>query len=260
MKLATWNVNSIRSRLDRVLAWLNAHEPDVLCLQELKTTDEAFPFDPITAAGYHAAVYGQKTYNGVAILSRREPADVRRGFADGQEEDPQARLISAEVDGVRVFSAYVPNGRSVGDEAYAYKLAWFARLTEHLAANFAADQPLVVAGDTNVAVDDRDVNRPDEWADSVLCHADAREALTNLMAWGLEDVFRARNPEGGVYTFWDYRNLGFPTNNGLRIDHVLATAPLAARCTEATVDRDQRKGTKDNKPSDHAPVIVVFGD
>jgi exodeoxyribonuclease-3 len=254
MKLATWNVNSIRSRLGRLIAWLGEHQPDVLCLQELKCTDEQFPYDAITDAGYQAAVFGQKTYNGVAILSREIPKNVRPGMNDDDPDD-QARLISAEVAGLRVISAYVPNGQSVGSEKFDYKLAWLSRLRKLLDRDFDSSQPVVLAGDFNVAVADRDVADPDAWAESVLCVPQVRDALENVRQWGFVDVFAKFHPEGGIYSWWDYRRLAFPRNQGLRLDHIYATETFAKRCTTAAVDRDQRKG---EKPSDHAPVIVEW--
>ena len=262
MILATWNVNSIRSRLERLLAWLERNRPDALCLQELKCTDEAFPYDELARAGYHAAVSGQKTYNGVAILSRVEPREIRRAL-DDDARDTQARFVSARVGEAAILCAYVPNGQAVGSEAYGYKLAWLARLRKHLERHYRPGEPLALCGDTNVARDDLDVDRPEEWADSVICHADARAGLTGLLDWGLADLFRLKHPEGKIYSFWDYRNLDFPRNNGLRIDHILATSPLAARCLKAAIDRDERKGDKGEergKPSDHAPVMAVFRD
>ena len=254
MKIACWNVNSVRARLERLLAWLRKVEPDVLCLQELKCTEETFPHEAIGEAGYRAAVFGQKTYNGVAILSRSEPAEIEMGMAD-EADDPQARLISAQVDGIRVFSAYFPNGGEVGSEKWFYKLEWMRRLLEHLEHTASPSDSIVVCGDFNVAIDDSDVARPEEWAGSVLCHDDVRDALERLRDWGFVDVFRKHHPEGGIYSWWDYRMLGFPKNNGLRLDHVYATAELAARCTSAEVDRDERKG---KKPSDHAPIVAIF--
>lgn len=254
MKIATWNVNSVRSRLDRLVRWLHKAEPDVVCLQELKVTDEAFPYEPIREAGYYAAVHGQKTYNGVAILSRSEPSNVQNGL-DDDVDDPQARLIAAEVDGVVVMSAYIPNGQSVGSEKWAYKLGWMRRLRHYLEERFDPSVPLLLSGDFNVARDDLDVANPAKWSGTVLCHQDARAALQEICEWGLTDVFRARHPEGNIYSWWDYRMLGFPKNDGLRIDHIFATAPLAALCTHAEIDRDERKGPK---PSDHAPVIASF--
>jgi len=254
MKIATWNVNSIRSRLERVLSWLEKVEPDVVCLQELKTADDAFPHEAIREAGYHAAVFGQKTYNGVAILSRTEPQDVQRGMGD-DTDDPQARLIAAEIDGIQVISAYVPNGQTVGSEKYTYKLHWLRRLREYVDRRFAPSVPLVLCGDFNVAPDDRDVANPERWAVSVLCHQAARDALESVCRWGLIDVFRQHHPEGGIYSWWDYRMLAFPKNDGLRIDHIFASEQLAKRCTSADIDRDERKG---KKPSDHVPVVAAF--
>ena len=251
MKLVTWNVNSIRSRLERLLALLARHKPDVVCLQELKGAEDVFPFDAIQQAGYRAAVLGQKTYNGVAILSRAELTDIHKGLGD----DEHARLIAATVDGVRIVSVYVPNGREVGCEHWDYKLDWLSKLTAWLAKAAKATDLLAVAGDFNVAPDDSDVAHPDEWADSVLCHDRVRELFRSLLDWPLVDVFRHHHPDGGVYSWWDYRRLAFPKGDGLRLDHILATDPLAACCSSAEVDRDERKG---EKPSDHAPVIATF--
>ena len=256
MKIATWNVNSIRARHERLLAWLEKVQPDVLCVQELKVTDDAFPYDVVREAGYCPAVHGQKTYNGVAILSRAEPQDVAVGMGD-DVDDPQARLISARIDGVRIISAYIPNGSEVGSDKWLYKLEWMQRLREHLERNFEPSDPVILCGDFNVARDDADVANPDQWADTVLCHQDARDALERIRQWGFTDVFREHHPDGGVYSWWDYRMLGFPKNNGIRLDYVFATQSLARSCVTAEVDRDERKG---QKPSDHAPVIAIFED
>jgi exodeoxyribonuclease-3 len=252
--LATWNVNSVRARLDRLVAFLGRSAPDVVCLQELKVPDEDFPFEAVRAAGYHAAVHGQRTYNGVAILSRVEPADVQIGLGDGEADD-QARLIAATVAGIRVVSAYVPNGQVVGSDKWAYKLAWLGRLRAWLDRTARADQPLALCGDFNVAPEDRDAAQPDDWRDSVLCHDDARRALRAVTSWGLMDAVRLHHEGPGPFTWWDYRMLAFPRGNGLRIDHIFVTTPLAARCHSATVDRDERKG---KLPSDHAPVMATF--
>ena len=233
MKLATWNVNSIRAREERLHRWLGAHQPDVLCLQELKVTDDAFPLLPLRALGYHAAVHGQKTYNGVAVLSRVEPLAVERGFGDGGA-DTQARLVTALVGGVHVVSAYVPNGQEVGSDKWAYKVEWMKRLRAWLDRRFAKSDLVALCGDFNVA-------------------PEARAALENVRAWGLVDAFRLHHQAGGFYTWWDYRMLAFPKKEGLRIDHVLLSAPLAAKCTAALIDRDERKG---KQPSDHAPVVA----
>ncbi len=265
MKLVTWNVNSVRARHDRVVAFLDRETPDIVCLQELKVVDDAFPHEAIAARGYHVETHGQPTYNGVAILSRTPLRDIARGFSDGDDDDPQARLITATVDGpggdaVRVTSAYIPNGSTVGSDKWAYKLAWMARLRAAL-DGLSGGHPYVLCGDFNVAPDDRDAHNPARWAASVLMHADARAALAAWRAWGLEDTVRALHPDAdeGPFTWWDYRNLGFPKNDGLRIDHVYATPSLAARATEARVDRDERRAPKDaTPPSDHAPLLVTF--
>jgi exodeoxyribonuclease-3 len=256
MVIATWNVNSLRIREERLLAWLARSAPDVACLQELKLTEDRFPYATLEAAGYGATVYGQPTYNGVAILSRWPIEDVAAGFAPGEAED-QARLLSATIQGVRVISAYFPNGGHVGSDKWDYKLAFMARLRGHLAERYDPSTPLALCGDYNVAPDDLDVARPAEWRDTVLCHPAARAALEALRDWGLVDVFRKHHPEGHVYSWWDYRQLAFPKGNGLRIDHIFCTPPLAERSRSAAVDRDERKG---EKPSDHAPVAVTFDD
>jgi exodeoxyribonuclease-3 len=254
MKLATWNVNSIRAREARLLRWLEATGPDVVCLQEIKVTDDAFPKEALLSLGYHAAVHGQRTYNGVAILSRAEPASVEREFGDGGDE-LQARLVAARVAGVWVVSVYVPNGAEVGSDKWTYKLEWLRRLRGFLDRRFSKDDLLAVCGDMNVAPEPRDVHDPGEWEASVLFHPEARAALEGVRAWGLVDGFRLHHQAPGFYTWWDYRMLAFPRNRGLRIDHVLLSKPLAARCSAALIDRNQRKG---KQPSDHAPVVVTL--
>jgi exodeoxyribonuclease-3 len=254
VKVATWNVNSIRVRLPRLLAWLEAQRPDVICLQEIKVATEAFPVEALAGAGYHAVVNGQRTYHGVAILSREPASEAVFGLGDGGD-DSQARLAGARIGGLRVLSAYVPNGGEVGSDKFAYKLEWLARLRAHLETHASPQEPLLLCGDLNVAPDDRDVAHPEAWKDTVLCHSDARAALRRVLDWGLIDTFRQQHAEGGFYSWWDYRQLGFPRNDGLRIDHILATAPLAKRCTGASIDRAERKG---KQPSDHAPVIAIF--
>jgi exodeoxyribonuclease-3 len=253
MKIATWNVNSIRVRHARLLAFLDRAAPDVLCLQELKCTDDDFPRDALRARGYSAAVFGQKTYNGVAVLSLGEITHIQRGFADG-DPDPQARFVCVDTLGARVASAYVPNGAAVGSDKWSYKLAWLARLHRWLGAQ-RTDVPFALCGDYNIAPDDLDVRNPSPWAGSTLCHPDARAAFRALASLGLHDVVRALHPEGGPLTWWDYRAGGFFKDDGLRIDHLLATEPLARRATAAVVDRDERAG---EGASDHAPVIVTF--
>jgi exodeoxyribonuclease-3 len=255
MKVATWNVNSIRARRQHVIDWLDAKQPDVLCLQELKMTAEEFPYDEVRECGYEAAVYGQKTYNGVAILSRTPPQRVTEGMLDG-EEDPQARLLSAEIEGVTILSAYFPNGGEVGSEKYEYKLQWMKRLRTHLENRFDPSRDAVaLCGDYNVAPWDDDIGRPDEWRASVLANDTVREALEDVVSFGLQDVVRPFHPQGGVFSWWDYRGRGFERGNGLRIDHIYCTSPLAARTVGAVVDRQERAR---KSPSDHAPVMVEF--
>jgi len=256
VKLASWNVNSIRVRRDRLLRWLEAQRPDVLCLQELKATEAQFPFEAVREAGYEAVVSGQKTYNGVAILVRRGVPidDVRAGLADATE-DPSSRLLSASVLGLRIVTVYVPNGQVVGSEKYAFKLEWLRRLRAFLERHHRTAEPLVLCGDFNVAPEPRDVERPREWETSVLFHEEVRAALQQVMAWGLADTFRLHHKEGGFYSWWDYRKLSFPKNDGLRLDLILATEPLARRCTETSIDRNERKG---KLASDHAPVLATF--
>lgn len=255
MRIVTWNVNSIRIRIDRLVAFLARHQPDALCLQELKVVEADFPYEAIAAAGYQAAVLGQKTYNGVAILTRQPVTVLHRGMDDG-EDDPQARLLDVQLGPTRVISVYVPNGSEVGSEKYAYKRRWLQRLAEHLRRTASPGDDLCVCGDYNIAPEARDVRNPAAWQDSILFSAEMKADWDALLAWGLQDAFRAVRPESGLFSWWDYRNLGFVKNDGLRIDHVLATASLTARAKAASIDRDERKG---EKPSDHAPVIVDFG-
>jgi exodeoxyribonuclease-3 len=253
VRIVTWNVNSVKAREERLLAYLAARPPDVVCLQELKVEDEKFPTEACRVLGYEAAVFGQRTYNGVAILSRTPLTDVRRGFADG-DDDAQARCVAATTAGVRVMSAYVPNGQAVGSEKFAYKLRWLARL-ERFLASVPTDAPVAFCGDLNVAPEAIDVHDPVAWEGQVLCSRDERDALARALGPRLVDVVRRLNPEARIYSWWDYRQLAFPKNHGLRIDHIFVTTPLAARAKAAGVDREARKG---KLPSDHAPVWAEF--
>jgi exodeoxyribonuclease III len=256
MKIATWNVNSIRARLPRVVAWLTEHKPDVICMQETKVTDDDFPEIDVRALGYVTTLFGQKTYNGVAILSRERPSDVERGFQDGHD-DSQARFLAATVGGLRFLTAYVPNGQSVGSDKFSYKLEWLRRLRAYLDAKCRADASLVLCGDFNIAPEPRDVHDPAVWEGQVMCHPDERAALERVRAWGFVDLFRKHHLEPGFFTWWDYRQLAFPKNVGLRIDHLWGTPPVVERCSECFIDRNARKG---KQPSDHAPVLAVIAD
>lgn len=254
MKIASWNVNSVRARLERLVAWLEAERPDVLCLQETKVVDEAFPAEALEDAGYTSLVFGQKTYNGVAILSRSTAHEVARGFGD-EEDDLGARFLVAELGGVLIGSVYVPNGREVGTEHFTAKLRWLGRLRAWLHREAGPDQEVVLCGDWNITPDDRDVWDPEGRRDTIHCHPDERAALAELVDWGLSDTLRLHDDAAGRFSWWDYRQLGFQKNRGLRIDMVYATAPLAARCTAADIDREARKG---KGASDHAPLWASF--
>jgi len=254
MKIVSWNINSLRRRQERLLTWLAATQPDVVCLQETKCTDEQFPVADLRMAGYHAAFHGQKSYNGVAILSKTEPREVRHAMCD-DEEDPQARVIAATIDGVRVFSVYAPNGQAVGSPAFEYKLRWYERLQECLREHERGATSLVVCGDFNVAPKDEDVHDPALWQGAIMCSDGERAAFEALRGAGLTDTLRLHRPEAGLFTWWDYRMLAFPKNRGLRIDAVLASESMAERCTNAGIDREMRKG---KEPSDHAPIWAEF--
>ncbi|RMH03091.1 MAG: exodeoxyribonuclease III [Planctomycetota bacterium] len=256
MRVVTWNVNSIRSRLPRLLALLDRHRPDVVLLQETKVEDDAFPHQELATAGWRAVVHGQRTYNGVAILSRRSATEVRIGFP-GDPIPEQARVISAEVGPLRLIDAYVVNGKAVGDEKYEIKLRWLDAFADWLAAAHDPSQPLLVAGDFNIAPEDRDVHDPERWRGKVLCSEPERERLRRLLAWGLTDLHRLHEEGPGPFTWWDYRMGAFPRGWGLRIDLLLGTAPVAAACTAVVVDREERRESAgEGKPSDHAPVLA----
>ena len=251
-RIASWNVNSAVARTERLLSWLEKHEPDILCLQELKGLEERFPSEAVSALGYQTAIFGQKTYNGVAILSRQKAEDIRRGL-DDEREETDARLISAKVGSLRVVNVYVPNGQSLDSDKFSYKLDWLERLRAYLERHHRPDEQLILCGDFNCAPEEKDIAKPEKWQDSVLTDQRVREALAALRGWGLHDTFRKHQDDGGFFSWWDYRQLGFPKNNGLRIDLIYATGSASARCGSAWIDREERKG---KKPSDHAPVVA----
>ena len=252
MKIASWNINSLRKRQDQLFEWLEKTKPDVVCLQETKCPDDQFPILALQAAGYYSACHGEKSYNGVAILSRSELRNVRASLCD-EVEDAQARIIAATVGDIRVYSIYAPNGQAIGSPAYDYKLEWYARLRRCIAQEKGRD--LVVCGDFNVAPEDLDVHDPQLWQGAIMCSEAERAAFRDLCAVGLIDTFRLHHKEGGLFTWWDYRMLAFPKNRGLRIDTVLASKSLAEKCVGAGIDRDMRKG---REPSDHAPIWAEF--
>lgn len=252
-KIATWNVNSLNVRLPQVLDWLRDRQPDILALQETKVTDPDFPTLDIAEAGYQSAFAGQKTYNGVAILSRLPAGGI---VADPPgTTDPQRRVLGATIGDVRVLNLYVPNGQAVGSDKFAYKLAWLDRLAAWLETELAQHSQLVVLGDFNIAPDDRDVHDPEAWAGQVLCSESERAAFRRLLDLGLTDTFRLFPQEDHAFSWWDYRAAAFRRNLGLRIDHILASPALAAACTTCLVDKAPRRL---ERPSDHAPVIAEF--
>jgi exodeoxyribonuclease III len=252
VRIATWNVNSLRVRQPRVEQWLAEVQPDILCMQETKLPDDAFPALAFEALGYTSAHHGQGQWNGVAVLSRIGITDVLSGFADGGPPDTEARIISATCGGIRVTSIYAPNGRAVGHEQYAYKLAWFGRLRAHLDAS-KPDEPVLVGGDFNIAPDDRDVYDPAKYVGATHVSAPERAALAELQAWGLEDAFRHHHDAPSCFSWWDYRAGDFHEGRGMRIDLLLATAPITDTSTWCVIDRNARKG---KLPSDHAPVVL----
>ena len=254
MKIATWNVNSMKVRLPHVLEWLGANGPDVLVLQEIKQLTEAFPAEELRAAGYESLANGQKTYNGVAVISRNVPEDPVFELPDF--DDPQRRVLATTVDGVRIVNLYVPNGQEVGSEKYAYKLGWLATLRDYLRDELSRHERLVVLGDFNIAPADDDVYDAEKWGDGILCSPLERKALGELLELGLTDVFRKFDQPEKTFSWWDYRAAGFRRNAGLRIDLILTSDAMTSRCTASYVDKEPRAW---DRPSDHAPVIAEFG-
>lgn len=256
MLVATWNVNSLNARMPRVEDWLTEVEPDVVCMQETKLSDDAFPREVFAGLGYESVHHGEGRWNGVAILSRVGIDDPLSGFHPSVEADPDARLVSARCGGIRVHSVYVPNGREVGHDHYHYKLSWLSRLRAHLEATVNPADHVIVAGDWNIAPTDADVWDRAAFEGSTHVTKPERDALADVISWGLVDTFRLRHPGGGLFSYYDYQAGRFHKRQGMRIDFVLASESLASRSVLDLVDRNGRKGTK---PSDHAPVIAVFG-
>ena len=257
MRIATWNVNSVNARLPTVLAWFEEAMPDVACLQEIKCVDEKFPAEAFERLGYNVAVHGQKTYNGVALLSKAPLEDVRRGLP-GDETDEQARYIEAVISGpqpIRVASIYLPNGNPTGTDKYVYKLAWMDRLKAHARELLALEEPLVLAGDYNVIPEPADVHDPAAWAGDALYLPETRAAFRSLKWLGLTDAYMQADGTPGGYTFWDYQAGAWPRDLGIRIDHLLLSAKAADRLTAVMIHRDVRGW---EKPSDHVPVAAEF--
>lgn len=258
MLIATWNVNSVKSRLDLLLRWLKEAEPDVVCLQEIKCVDEAFPVQAIEDAGYSCAVHGQKSYNGVALLSRLPLEDVTIGLA-GDDGDDHARFIEAVVStaagAVRIAGIYLPNGNPAPGPKYDYKLGWMERLRRHAEARLALEEPFIIAGDFNVIPDDRDAKRPEVWSEDALYLPQTHAAWRRLTALGLTDALRASSDDSGLYTFWDYQAGAWQKDNGIRIDHLLLSPQAADALTGVRIDKHVRAW---ERPSDHVPVIATF--
>lgn len=254
MKIATYNVNSIRRRLQLALDWLALHQPDVLCLQETKVHDEEFPAVAFQDAGYYATFRGMKGYNGVATLSRRPPERVRHGFHEGPDSE-DARVLTVDIDGIPIVNTYVPQGHSIKSDKYAFKLAWFARLRRYFDAHYSPADPLIWLGDLNVAPEPIDVYHPDRRINDPDFHIDARNAYKEVVAWGFDDAFRKLHPDRVQYTYWDYFRNAFQNNWGWRIDHIMATPALAARCRAVEVDMAPRAAPG---ASDHTVVWAEF--
>ena len=255
MKIASWNVNSLRVRLPQVLEWLNQNQVDVLALQETKTQDPEFPEQAIKAAGYQAVYSGQKTYNGVAILAKTQPQDA---ITDVKNlDDPQRRILAATVNDIRVINLYVVNGSEVGSEKFAYKLDWIEKVTAHIKKEMKAHKKVVVLGDFNIAPEDRDVHDPDKWKDKILCSKQERKAFEKMLSLGLKDTFRQFKQEDKSFSWWDYRGGGIHRNHGLRIDMILASEALSKQCKNSSIDKIPRSW---ERPSDHTPVVAEFGE
>ena len=253
MKIATWNVNSMNVREPHVVEWLQNHEPDVLVLQEIKQVTEKFPTEALLELGYHSIASGQKTYNGVAVISKTPPVDAVYDFPD--LEDPQRRVLASTIGDIRVVDLYIPNGSEVGSEKYAYKLNWLASLRNFLEAEMQRHENVVVLGDFNIAPADADVHDPEKWGEAILCSPPEREALGKLIDLGLTDVFRRFEHPERTFSWWDYRAAGFRRNAGLRIDLILTSDAMTERCTASYVDKEPRAW---ERPSDHAPVVAEF--
>ena len=253
LKVATWNVNSLNVRLPHVLAWCDSAQPDILALQETKLTDDCFPVEALLEAGYHSVYSGQKTYNGVAILSR-QPAVGMVTDVEGLD-DPQRRILAATIGDLRIIDLYVVNGSEVGSEKYAYKLHWLEQVNHFVAGEMQKHDKVIVLGDFNIAPEDRDVHDPEAWHEKILCSTPEREALQTMLGFGLVDTFRMFEQEENAWSWWDYRMAAFRRNMGLRIDLVLASKALAESCSAAYIDKETRR---QERPSDHAPTVAEF--
>lgn len=254
MKIATWNVNSLSVRLPHVLDWLGKHKPNVLCIQETKMVDEKFPVDKFSELGYHCSYAGEKAYNGVAVISDCTPDSIQKGFRP-EGEFTARRFLEVTIGPVHIINVYVPNGSQVGSEKFFYKLRWLEKLAAHLYDNHRADELLALCGDYNIAPEDRDVFSVEQMTGQILFSDQEHAALEAIRSWGLTDSFRIHQPEGGHYSWWDYRLNAFKRKMGLRIDHIWVSKPMAEKCTGSLIDIEPRKL---ERPSDHAPIISEF--
>ncbi len=261
MTITTWNVNSIRARLESVFRWLQENQPDVCCFQELKCQEHQFPLLEFQALGYQCLIHGQKARNGVATITKLEPTKVQKGFFNKFDEE-NSRLIATEINGVTIINVYVPNGQDPDLPAFEYKRTFFKELRSFLSQNFktnrtfrGTEDKIVVCGDFNVAPEDSDVFDPDYMRGKICFHPDEQADFEFLKSWGLTDVFKKLHPEGNHFSWWDYRAGGFPRNRGMRIDHFLASAPIVETCISCEIDKEPRGW---EKPSDHVPVTIKF--
>lgn len=254
MKIATWNVNSILARLPGVTRWLDSVQPDVLCLQEIKCENDKFPIEVFRERGYQCVVFGQQSYNGVAIAARTECQNPKRGY-DSEDEALHARLLTSTMAGIQIVNVYVPNGQMVGSDKYRFKLDWMKKLRSYLDANYNNGEPVLLCGDFNVAPDERDVHDPRLWQGRILFSEPERAALREIKEWGFTDSFRLHTEAGGHYSWWDYRAGAFRRNQGLRIDHIWLSEPLVSRNKTTWIDLEPRTW---ERPSDHAPVVAEF--
>ena len=256
MKIATWNVNSIRARLTRVVPWLQEHSPDIVCLQETKVVDDQFPRELLEDQGYNIVVSGQKTYNGVAVLAQHQIENVITELPDsGPADDKEKRVLGCCIEDFMILNLYVPNGREVGHDHFHYKLEWLQRVRRLLNESYTPDEKVVVTGDFNITFDDRDVYDPERYHEKIHCSTPERDALRDFMSFGLHDGLRKFHEEAGIYTWWDYRTKGFSRDEGLRIDHFLMSQKALDACDNVWVDKKERDG---QGPSDHAPVLATF--
>ena len=251
MKIASWNVNGIRARIEHVTAWIKSNQPDVLALQETKVMDDMFPFEAFTSLGYEAMIYGQKSYNGVALLSKKSPKECTRGIDDFVDE--QTRVISGIYEGVKIIDVYIPNGQSVGSEKFEYKMRWLTNLHRYLEASIKRNEQIVVLGDFNIAPQDIDVHAPIEWKGKVLCSDEEREWLHKIEKIGFVDSFRLFNQDEGLFSWWDYRMASYRRKMGMRIDLILISEALRKNCMKSYIDETPRAL---EKPSDHTPVLI----